>query len=64
MRSQIRESSKHKECFKILADTGRVDWNVINYYSNTPLCQAIRSGSIEIAKIIVKQPNIDYNCEG
>ena len=49
------------ECVRILAETGRVDWNKANKGGQTPLYWALREGHSDIVDIIVKQPNIDYN---
>ena len=46
---------------KILAETGRVDWNKRDEWRQTPLYLALRLGHSDIVDIIVQQPNIDYN---
>ena len=53
---------KKSECLKILAGTGKVDWNdKFNEWDFALLCWALQSGCIDKAKIIASQPNIDYN---
>ena len=49
------------ECVRILANTGRVDWNKEDLEGRTPLYYALWQGHSDIVDIIVKQPNIDYN---
>ena len=49
------------DCVRILAETGRVDWNKANEWGKTPLFWALRGGVSDIVDIIVKQPNVDYN---
>ena len=49
------------ECVRILAETGRVDWNKRDRESETPLYFALCNGYSDIVSIIVQQPNIDYN---
>ena len=51
----------HTECLRILAETGRVDWNQRDKYGRTPLYFAIWYGHPDIVDIITNQPNIDYN---
>ena len=51
----------HTECVRILAETGRVDWNKRDIEGCTPLYWALRYGHSDIVDIIVQQPNIDYN---
>ena len=53
----------HTGCVKILAEAGigRVDWNKGNRRGQTPLFLAVEGRHAEIVKIIVKQPNINYN---
>ena len=46
---------------RILAETGRVDWNKTDNNGCTPLCWALQEGYSGIVDIIVLQPNIDYN---
>ena len=46
------------ECVRLLAETGKVDWNKGNKHGETPLYHAVSS---DILDIIMKQPNIDYN---
>ena len=46
---------------RILAETGRVDWNQGDKWDRTPLFWALSCGNSDIVDIIVKQPNIDYN---
>ena len=48
-------------CVKILADTGRVDWNKGDHGNGAPLFQALLCGYCNIVDIIMEQPNIDYN---
>ena len=49
------------DMLRILAETGRVDWNKANKGGQTPLYWALREGHSDIVDIIVQQPNIDYN---
>ena len=49
------------ECVRILAETGRVDWNKGNMRDMIPLYWALEAGCSGIVDIIVKQPNIDWN---
>ena len=51
----------HTECVRILAETGRVDWNKRDKCGYTPLYCALEYGRSDIVDIIVQQPNIDYN---
>jgi len=51
----------HTECVRILAETGRVDWNKRSKWGRTPLYRALLEGHSDIVDIIVQQPNIDYN---
>jgi len=51
----------HTECVRILAETGRVDWNKRSKWGRTPLLRALLEGHSDIVDIIVQQPNIDYN---
>ena len=48
---------------RILAETGKVDWNKRNKWGCSPLYYALSKGQSDIVEIIVKQPNanIDYN---
>jgi len=46
---------------RILAETGRVDWNKRDRYGETPLYSSLHEGHSDIVDIIVQQPNIDYN---
>jgi len=50
----------HTEYVRILAETGKVDWNKRNKWGS-PLYWALYSGNSDIVEIIVKQSNIDYN---
>lgn len=49
------------QCVRVLADSGRVDWNKKNEENITPLYWAIDGGHTDIVDIIVKQPNLDCN---
>ena len=49
------------ECVRILAETGRVDWNKRNNWDQTPLYWALVKGHSYTVDIIMQQPNIDYN---
>ena len=49
------------ESVRILAETGRVDWNKRNIQGYTPLSWALVGGHSDIVDIIVQQPNIYYN---
>ena len=49
------------ECVRILAETGRVDWNKRGEEGQTPLYEALGGGHSDTVEIIVQQPNIDYN---
>ena len=51
----------HTECLRILAETGRVDWNQREKYGRTPLYLAIWYRHPDIVDIITHQPNIDYH---
>ena len=51
----------HTECVRILAETGRVDWSKADKWGQTPLYLALYSGQSDMVKIIVQQPNIDFN---
>ena len=52
----------HIGCVKILAEAGGwVDWNKGNRRGETPLFLAVHGRHPDIVKIIVKQPNINYN---
>ena len=46
---------------RILAETGRVDWNQRDGDGQTPLYLALWNGHSGIVEIIVQQQNIDYN---
>ena len=48
----------HTECLKILAKTGRVNWNMKNRWGLTPLHRAIHQ---DVVDIVVQDPNIDFN---
>ena len=56
-------ASRHRrpECVRLLAETGRVDWNIGNGRDMIPLYWALESGCSESVAIIMRQPNIDYN---
>ena len=49
----------HTEVIRVLAATGRVDWNKAGLNGFTPLHRALIRGHLEIARIIMKQDNID-----
>jgi len=52
----------HTECVRILAETGKVNWNMRERIrGRTPLYLALAMGHSDIVDIIVQQPNIDYN---
>ena len=60
------------ECIRILAESGRVDWNMTRpeafvclrgFGGFTPLYWALLGGFSDIVDIIVKQPNIDFNVQ-
>ena len=51
----------HYDCLKILADTGRVDWNRRDCLGRTPLFFALIMGHPDCVEIIVQQPDIDYS---
>ena len=51
----------HTECVRILAGTGRMDWNKRDKRGRTPLYWALENGHSDVMDIIVQQPNIDYN---
>ena len=48
-------------CVKILAETGKVNWNKGDNGNGTPLYHALSSRYCDIVDIITEQPNIDYN---
>ena len=54
---------RNTECLRILAGTGRVDWNKADKQGRTPLFWALMYGDShsEIVDIIMQQPNIDCN---
>ena len=49
------------QCVRILAETGRVDWNKRNQAGQTPLYLALFRGHSKIADIIMEEPDIDYS---
>ena len=49
------------ECVRLLANTGRVDWNKKDEGGLTPLYWAIANSHSDIIRIIVNQPNVDFN---
>ena len=51
------------EIVRILAQTGKVDWNKGDKWDQTPLFWALRKfqSDIGIVDIILQQPNIEYN---
>ena len=49
------------EIVRILAETGRVDWNKKDKWGSTPLFWALLYGHSDTVDIIVQQSNIDYN---
>ena len=51
----------HTDCVRILAETGRVDWNKRDKRGCTPLYSAMCSRRSDIVDIMLEQPNIDYN---
>ena len=51
----------HIEIIRVLAATGRVDWNKTGPKGTTPLHVALYRGQVEVARIIVKQDNIDFS---
>ena len=57
----VSSEKARTECVRILAETGRVDWNKNDKWGRTPLYWALRKGHSDIVDIIVQQPNIDYN---
>ena len=57
----LASNEGHTEIVRILAETGRVDWNKGNIRDMIPLYWALEAGCSGIVDIIVKQPNIDWN---
>ena len=49
----------HERCVRILAETGRVDWNKRDNDGQTPLYFALLRGHSDIADIIMEEPFID-----
>ena len=47
------------KCLRILADTGRVDWNRGDRWGCTPLSWALYYGHSDCVEIIVQQPDVD-----
>ena len=54
---------EHTEVIRILAATGQVDWNKGDPYRCTPLHLALGWGKFEVARIIVKQGNINFSLQ-
>ena len=50
----------HTQCVRILAETGRVDWNKRDRMGFTPLYLELLEGQADIVDIIVQQQDIDY----
>ena len=48
-------------CVEVLSQDSRVDWNVRDYYGNTPLMHAIKHKQKEIVKILSENPLVDLN---
>ena len=53
----------HDKSLKILAKTGKVDWNKKNHLGWTPLYPALVNCHSDMVDIIMQQPNIDYNVQ-
>ena len=49
----------HSECIRILANTGKVDWDRSNDRGHTPLYSALSGGHYNTVAIIVKE-DLDY----
>ena len=46
---------------RVLARTGKVDWNIRDIWGRTPLYCALTKGHSDIVDILVKIPGIDFN---
>ena len=57
------EQGGSTQCVRILAESGKVDWNPRDKFGQTPLFLALQYSemSSDIVNIIVKQPSIDFN---
>ena len=51
----------HSDCVRILAATRKVNWSKKDNWDGTPLYWALSRRHSDIVKIIVQQPNIDFN---
>ena len=51
----------HTECVRILAETGRVDWNKADNLGRSSLYLALDREHSDLVDIIVQQPNIEYD---
>ena len=58
---QLYSNRQETECARILANTGKVDWNKADSWGRTPLYWALEGGHSDKLDIILQQPNIDYN---
>ena len=46
---------------RLLAETGKVDWNKRNKSGHTPLYLALHRGHSDVVDFIVQQPQVDFN---
>ena len=51
----------HTEIIRLLAGTGKVDWNLQNKWGYTPLHRALLWGYPDIVEIISKIPGVDFS---
>ena len=58
---QLYSNRQETECARILANTGKVDWNKADSWGRTPLYWALEGGHSDKLDRTLQQPNIDYN---
>ena len=48
-------------CVEVLSQDSRVDWNVRDYYGDTPIMTALKHKKKEIVEILSENPHVDLN---
>ena len=48
-------------CVEVLSQDSRVDWNVRDYYGDTPIMTALKNKKKEIVEILSENPHVDLN---
>ena len=52
---------RHTDCVRVLAGTGKVDWNIVDKWGFTPLFHALDWGHSDIIDILLEFPRFDFN---